>query len=108
MRRHYKIKRDHLQQLLSQYLSPWFEWQIPSGGMHFLLIAKPAFNASEKLPSVCQAAKNLDQPIELFPLADYYQHPSTNTAGLIIGFTGINEKQLEWGIQQLAQLIAQS
>ena len=119
MRRHYRHKRDHLLTLLEQYLSCWFEWQVPQGGMH--LIIRFTSETTTRLHALLgdgpldqQLATQLRQDgIKLEPLSTYYaaweeqllQQPDDAlipTAGFILGYTRPDEDNMRTLLHTLA------
>jgi len=47
----YRVRRDALCAAMSEYLSEWFEWEVPVGGMFVWAVAKePAFDTTKLLP----------------------------------------------------------
>lgn len=122
MRRHYRKKRDYLLSLVEQYLTPWFDWQSPQGGMHLMIRLRPA--VAERLRSGDrQEQRPLDQQIAatlaaegvlLEPLSPHYGHPkqviqtagdprTPSTEGFILGFSRPDEDSMHLMLQTLAE-----
>ncbi|AEF53136.1 PLP-dependent aminotransferase family protein [Marinomonas posidonica] len=98
MRRHYRLKRDMLLALLSEYLSAWFDWKKPRGGMHVLIEFKPEWrrpqNGQQALD--CIVAERLQQDsISLSPLSLHYRHVMNAKVGFVLGFSGIDESTMK-------------
>jgi GntR family transcriptional regulator/MocR family aminotransferase len=119
MRRHYRHKRDHLLTLLEQYLSCWFEWQVPQGGMHLIIRFNP--DTTTRLRPLLGSAY-LDQQlavqlrqdgIKLESLSTHYgaweeqllQRPDDAlipTEGFILGYTRPDEDSMRILLHTLA------
>lgn len=104
MRRHYRLRRDHLLNLLEQNLTPWFDWQKPTGGMHIMLRFKTEWLAQT-------AGQLLDQQIaeqletigiagvkgRFSALSTHYPAQDPNAAawhveqGFVLGFSATSE-----------------
>ncbi|KZN14371.1 MocR-like pyridoxine biosynthesis transcription factor PdxR [Marinomonas sp. TW1] len=98
MRRHYRLKRDMLLAYLSEYLSTWFEWKKPSGGMHVMIEFKAELSRSQYGQQAldCVVAERLrQQAIRLSPLSLHYQHAVEAKVGFVLGFSGIDESTMQ-------------
>ncbi|MBR7888186.1 PLP-dependent aminotransferase family protein [Marinomonas sp. A79] len=100
MRRHYRIKRDALLSLLDEFLSHWFYWKKPQGGMHILVEFKANFtkqNASNKPLDQIIAGQLTQANIVLSTLSEHYDKNATcfHREGFLLGFSGPSLEQIE-------------
>lgn len=102
MKRHYRSKRDYLLSLLEQCLSPWFTWQKPTGGMHVVIYVKTPFSDGDWCRELNQHC--LKNGLRLSWLQDHYGVANAAPKGLVLGFTGPTELQLDAWIKQLADV----
>ncbi|ETX12213.1 GntR family transcriptional regulator [Marinomonas ushuaiensis DSM 15871] len=93
MRRHYRIKRDFLLALLTEKLSPWFEWKKPRGGMHVLIEFKA--DVLGVFPDECldrRIATELSlKNVHLSTLSSHYVDQAIARQGFVLGFSGPTE-----------------
>lgn len=100
MRRHYKLKRDVLLDLLKNNLSDWFEWQVPSGGMHVLVKFKAIFlqpRTTLDLPNWIDKwlAEDLkSHNIQLSSLSSHYAQPNLMDQGFVMGFSAPKKEEM--------------
>lgn len=97
MRRHYRLKRDMLLALLSEYLSPWFDWKKPRGGMHVLIECKPECldlveDGDTFDRQFCQILRQ--DNVVLTPLSTHVCDTKTPKQGFVLGFSGLQEEQM--------------
>ncbi|OPX55503.1 transcriptional regulator, GntR family [Oceanospirillum multiglobuliferum] len=118
MRRHYRLRRDYLLSLLEQNLTPWFDWQKPTGGMHIILRFKAELLAQTTGQLLDQQiARQLEQirvsgaKIQLSVLSAHY--PAQNATavdfqigqGFVLGFSATDERNMLLLIEQLKQVM---
>lgn len=101
MRRLYLQKRNFMAEKLS-ILKPYFDWQIPNGGMHLVVYLKPEYEARES--QIFQ--KLMEQGISIATLSSHYIAPDTRY-GFILGFSQPSEAQLTNAINLLLQVLQQ-
>ena len=97
LRKCYRQRLDQLNQSLNDYLPKQLTAIPISTGAHMAAIIHGDANAQE----IAQAA--LAQRIKIFAIQDFSMKPPTMN-GLIFGLGGINEKQIDEGVQRLARL----
>ncbi|BFM50075.1 PLP-dependent aminotransferase family protein [Marinomonas sp. THO17] len=98
MRRHYRLKRDMLLSLLNDYLSPWFYWKKPRGGLHVLIECKPECLALVNNSDIFdrQFCQRLRQDnVILSPLSMHYSDGNKSRQGFVLGFSGLQEAQMQ-------------
>ncbi len=113
MRRHYRQKRDYLLRLCEQYLTQWFYWQQPQGGMHLLILLKetgeiPELKGQAALSDQDIAACLRQLGIKMFPLSEHFtppENPARVPQGFVLGFTGPDEKTITALVKALAEMM---
>lgn len=97
----YRDRRDALCAAMAQYLTEWFEWEVPVGGMFVWVRAKsPSFDA-DRLVDLGTASGVLVGPGSVFD-------PWGRTRGCLrINFTANPSDKLVEGVRRLAQILRQ-
>ncbi len=91
----YRTRRDALCTALEEYLSPWFEWEFPVGGMFVWIVAKnPALN-TDLLLEEAMKAKVCISPSSVFDPEGQYRR------AVRINFTRNSPTLLTEGIRRL-------
>lgn len=116
MRRHYRLRRDDLLNLLEQNLTPWFDWQKPTGGMHIVVRFKPELLAlyagqylDQRVADQLRARTCEGGRIQLSPLSAHYpvqpdgQDSLQVEQGFVLGFSAVSEGLMVQLIQALQQ-----
>jgi len=106
MRGLYRQRRDYLYQLVQQKLANYVRCELPDGGMHLLLHIRPEFKINDQW--IEQQMKL--QGLYVHALSKHYAQvrhdiQPSNNSGLLLGFSGVTEKQLGLGVEQLLQLL---
>ena len=118
MRRQYLERRNTLNSLLINYLSQWFEWQLPSGGMHQLILFQPQWIQKNKvtIKKIQSGGLCLDRIIEEQLKAQNVMVQSLSKSyfsgdvavskqGFILGFTALNEAEMAEGVQTIKKVM---
>jgi 2-aminoadipate transaminase len=92
----YRLRRDALCAAMAEHLAPWFDWEVPVGGMFVWAVARdPSLDTDQLLPHA-MAAGVCVAPSSVFDAS------SANRRALRINFTR-NEPQTLWeGVRRLA------
>ncbi|MCW8887176.1 MAG: PLP-dependent aminotransferase family protein, partial [Motiliproteus sp.] len=98
MRRCYQQRRDFLHQLLSQQLDDWLIPQLPDGGMHLLAHLRPGTMITDTEIEQQMAADGMNA----LALSRHY-YPA-GEQGLILGYSGTPEVDLQRGVGTLRNL----
>jgi len=98
MRKVYKSRLEALEHTLQRQMPEETTWTHPEGGMCLWLTLPPGFDAAELLIHVRERGV-LFVPGRYF----YAQHPQPNT--LRLGFSAVDEKRIERGIQILGDTL---
>ena len=94
MRRHYRQKRDFLDEQITYYLSDYCEWQKPNGGMHTLVYIKGKWlQKGEALDQILQE-KLLKKAIDVSALSSYYFNKNESKQGFVLGFSEPSEADI--------------
>lgn len=102
MRRNYLLKRDLLADKLTE-LTEYIEWQIPNGGMHFVVFLKPRYERLEAI--VCD--KFHQKNISISPLSKHYLTPNKRF-GFLLGFSQPSQEILIQAVGLLANTLQES
>lgn len=108
MRRHYRLKRDHLLRLLEQYLADVFDWSTPSGGMHINLRFKPSWLAQQPTGISDRAIGRqlVQQGIDVETLSGHYALPDNGQQGFLLGFSNPDPGTMEAVVQALSDCVS--
>lgn len=98
MRKLYQQRRTFLQQLIAQHLPDRLTPLGSGGSMHSVYLLKEGYD--DQL--ICDTA--YQQGLGIRPLSQYYTGEVKQT-GLVIGFAGYNQQELERGISLLSGII---
>ncbi|MEH6626018.1 MAG: PLP-dependent aminotransferase family protein [Motiliproteus sp.] len=107
MRRCYQQRRDYLHGLLQEHLGDYVQTELPDGGMHLLARLKSGGSHVDDRGLEQQLAK---QGIYAPALSRHYafDEQMTSEQGLLLGFSGTPEGDLEHGVKQLQQRLLHS
>jgi len=95
----YRSRRDALCSAMSEYLSEWFEWQVPEGGMFvWAKTHDPRIN-TDRLFEICLEEKVCISPSSVF---DVYED---DRQGMRINFTLNPEDKLTEAVRRLARAV---
>ena len=94
MRRHYRQKRDFLDDQITHYLSDYCEWQKPNGGMHTLVYIKEKWLQKQPLLDQAIHKKLLEMAIEVSALSLYYFDKNDSKQGFVLGFSEPSEADI--------------
>ncbi len=108
MRRHYRIKRDVLLEILEKHLVDWCFWKKPRGGMHVLIELKEDVIAaqSEKYLDEYIAQKLEQENVRISTLSSHYADDRTFRQGFVLGFSGPTENNMLRVIERLAACLS--
>ncbi|ADZ89389.1 MocR-like pyridoxine biosynthesis transcription factor PdxR [Marinomonas mediterranea] len=106
MRRHYRLKRDFLEALLTLHLSDWFEWEKPTGGMHILLRYKSPLSEDHQHAQRLKSQAFV-QGLTLSLLEEHYLDPESAPKGLVLGFSNTAEEDMERWVVLLRDLMTE-
>ncbi len=93
---HYQAKRDHMQQLLKQYLPDTIRWQLPAGGMFFWLTLEQDTRALLQ--------EGIEAGVVVLPGTPFAVEKSADNT-LRLSFSQMSPKDMEEGIQRLAKVL---
>ncbi|MGG1947654.1 PLP-dependent aminotransferase family protein [Trinickia sp. NRRL B-1857] len=94
----YDVRRAMLIDHLQHRLAPWFEPIVPAAGIHLSALLKTGID--EK--SLIEAAR--ERSIGLYGIGDFHMG-EPGRPGLLFGYGGVSEEQIEQGLNQLAVLL---
>lgn len=100
MRKLYKARRDYLRQRVDPLFAGQLRWEPSDGGMHSVFLL-PA--GSDDKAIVAQA---MQAGLGIRPLSYYYDQQPPRS-GLVIGFAGNSETQIEQALARLKPIIEQ-
>lgn len=98
MRKLYRNRRDYLLQQIDLRFSGLLNWEPSDGGMHCV------FRLNEQYDDQKIAMTANEQGLGLRPLS-YYFDQQQPINGLVIGFAGFNEQQIDQGLQRLQTIL---
>jgi len=93
-------RREAMLDALDRYLGDRVEVSGSNAGLHILAWIKGF--AARRLPALCRRAAERD--VGLYPVTPYFRTPPKR-AGLLLGFSSLQEKEIEEGIQRLGKLL---
>ncbi|MDO6563359.1 PLP-dependent aminotransferase family protein [Amphritea sp. 1_MG-2023] len=99
MRKLYQARRTYLRQRVAQCLPDQLQWEPSDGGMHSVFLLPQGSDDQ----AIVEHAMKLGLGIR--PLSYYYDQQAP-LAGLVIGFAGYDEAQINQGIERLTTTMA--
>ncbi len=96
----YRTRRDALRGALEQYLTPYAEWNEPTGGMFFWLKLRDGRNATELLQ------RALTHNVAFVPGAPFYPNGGGDDT-LRLNFSNVPPERLVEGVRRLAAALAE-
>ncbi len=93
-------RREALLTALDKYFGDRIEVTGVNAGLHVLVWLRGF--ASRRLPALRRRAA--EQGVGIYPVTPYYHEPP-KTAGLVLGFASLQEKEIDQGIQRLARVL---
>ncbi|WP_432473160.1 PLP-dependent aminotransferase family protein [Amphritea sp. HPY] len=98
MRKLYKARRHYLLQQISEKFSDKLQWLASDGGMHGVFLLSPDYDDQQI------AEQAIARGLGIRPLSYYYDQEAAQS-GLIIGFAGYDENQMDKGLKILSELL---
>ena len=98
MRKLYKARRQYLLQRIEQKFSDQLIWEPSDGGMHGVFLLPPGMDDK----AIVEQANTVG--LGLRPLSYYYDEQPA-LSGLVIGFSGYSEEQIDTGLNRLQPII---
>lgn len=96
----YKEKRDHMLQLLAQYMPPEVTWTKPEGGLFLWVTVPPCIDTQKMLHTAIQ-----EQHVAYVAGVDFYPPRDGKHNNLRLNFSYSTFEQIEEGIKRLAATI---
>jgi GntR family transcriptional regulator/MocR family aminotransferase len=93
-------RREALLAALAQHLGDRIEVTGVNAGLHVLVWLRGF--AARRLPALRRRAA--EQGVGVYPVTPYYSEPP-KTAGLLLGFASLQEKEIDEGIRRLAHVL---
>ncbi|MBU2966786.1 PLP-dependent aminotransferase family protein [Amphritea sp. 2_MG-2023] len=100
MRKLYKARRAYLRQQVEQRFAGQLTLEPSDGGMHCVFLLPPDSDDNAIVTAAMQ------QGLGIRPLSYYYDQQSP-LAGLVIGFAGYTEEQIDEGLARLKPIVTQ-
>lgn len=98
MRKLYMARRNYLLQQVAKHFAGKLQWLASDGGMHGVFILAPEYDDRQ----VAELA--ITKGLGVRPLSYYYDQEQSQS-GLIIGFAGYNESQIDRGLKILGEIL---
>ncbi|WP_296055367.1 PLP-dependent aminotransferase family protein [uncultured Amphritea sp.] len=98
MRKLYKTRRSYLLQRIDETFSQQLVWEPSDGGMHGVFLLPPGND------DTAIAAQAVNEGLGIRPLSYYYDKQPPRS-GLVIGFAGYNETQIDTGVARLKPIL---
>ena len=100
----YRAKRDQFNHHLNKHLSEYAEWEIPDGGLFFWLRLKSEFTLDTRQ----LLTRTLEHNVAFMPGEPFFANNDAAIGQLRLNFSLANERQMDLGLQRLAQAIQDS
>lgn len=96
----YRARRDALVSAMADELAPWFDWEVPVGGMFVWAVARDPAHDTDRLLDAALAHKVCVTPSSVF------DPDGTDRRAIRINFTLNDERNLREGVARLARACA--